>query len=348
VINSKQLTEQAIAGEIRGPVPVGVVLGGSWPVIREGYTLEELIGDAGKTAAIFHQVNERLDADILTVGTGATALLIRALGGKIRFHRNGAPEILSGPVWTQHDVGRLNLASAFRDPAVRWLGEVSARLAELVADRRFILASGRAPFTLAGQIFGLENFLRALYKNPALAHELLAFTTELSIAYFRLMNGTKALPGALVADPTTSGDVISRKCFEKFALPYLKKVIQAVKEDYGYAVLHICGDITDRLPLLEGIGIDVLSIDSKVSITAAKNMIGRSVCIAGNVDPVGVLEDGQPDQVATATRDCLEAGTGDGRFILLPGCDLAAAVQEANIKAMIKAAHDWPGRHNGK
>jgi uroporphyrinogen decarboxylase len=343
VRNPRQLTEAAIAGELHGPVPVGAFLGGSWPIIHEGYALEELVGEAERTAAIFYRVSERLDTDILTVGTGATALLIRAFGGTIRFHKNGAPEILDGPVRGPQDVAQLNLAAILEDPAVRWLGRVTECLTGLVADRRFVMVSGRAPFTLAGQIFGLENFLRSLYKNEALARELLEFTTQLSITYFKMMNKTKEVPGALVADPTASGDVISRKYFEKFALPYLVRVVKAIKEEYGYVMLHICGNITDRLPLLADSGIDVLSIDSKVSISVAKNLVGEKICIAGNVDPVGVLEDGGPAEAAAAARDCLIEGAGDGRFILLPGCDLAARVPEVNIKAMIGAAHAWPG-----
>lgn len=338
---SKELATIAMSGQNGGKVPVGTILGGSWPIIIEGFTLEGLIGDAQKTAEIFYRVNERLDADILTVGTGATALLLRALGGDIRFSKKGAPEIMSEVVNHKEDLQLLNIAAALEDPAVQWLGEVAAELSRLAGNQRFIMASGRAPFTLASQIFGLENFLRVLHKDKLFAHKLLEFTTQLSIEYFRLMNKTKSLPGAFLADPTASGDVISRKYFEEFALPYLTRVVTAIKQDYGYVMLHICGNITDRLALLPGSGIDSLSIDTKVDIAFAKKLIGKDVCIAGNVDPVQVLEYGTLDQVYQASRNCLEAGARDGGFILLPGCDLAAAVPEENVRVMVETAHAW-------
>jgi len=338
---SKELAEIALSGQKGVKVPVGTILGGSWPLLIEGFTLEGLIGDARKTAEIFYQVNERLDADILTVGTGATALLIRALGGDIRFSKKGAPEIMSELVKHKEDLAFLNIAAALEDPAVQWLAEVAVELSRLVDDQRFIMASGRAPFTLAGQIFGLEHFLRVLHKDKLFAHKLLEFTTRLSIEYFKLMNKTQSLHGAFVAEPTTSGDVISRKCFEEFGLPYLTRVVTALKQDYGYVMLHICGNITDRLALLPSTGIDCLSIDTKVDVAVAKKLIGKDVCIAGNVDPVHVLEAGNPDQVYQASRNCLEAGAQDGGFILLPGCDLAAAVPEENVRVMVETAHAW-------
>ena len=56
--------------------------GGSWPIINSGLTLESIIGDVRRTAKAFYEVNERINADIIMVGVGSTALLIKALGGK--------------------------------------------------------------------------------------------------------------------------------------------------------------------------------------------------------------------------------------------------------------------------
>jgi uroporphyrinogen decarboxylase len=54
----------------------------------------------------------------------------------------------------------------------------------------------------------------------------------------------------------------------------------------------------------------------------------------GNMDPVGVLQQGTVDEVRAACRDCVErAGPGPG-FILAPGCDLPPTTPEANVKAM--------------
>ena len=145
--------------------------------------------------------------------------------------------------------------------------------------------------------------------------------------------------GVFIADPSASGDVISKKHFERFVLPYFKKVVDGIKELQKPIMLHICGDITDRLSLIASTGIDSLSIDTKVDIAKALEIVGDKISIAGNVDPVNVLEFGTVVDVISAASQCLSKGTAKRGFILLPGCDLAADVPEDNIKTFIDTAH---------
>ncbi|HEX9061469.1 MAG TPA: uroporphyrinogen decarboxylase family protein [Clostridia bacterium] len=337
----KQTALKAFKREKTEYVPVGVFLGGSWPIINSGLTLEGLIGDYEKTARTLYEVNEKLNEDILIVGTGSTALLIKALGGDVRFDSKGAPQIISELIKNEEDLNNLNPDEAISNKSIKWLVDISKKLVEITYDRRLILASGRAPFTLAAQIYGLQNFLKAIYKNPVFAHELLEFTTKLSLSYFKTMINDGLSHGAFIADPSASGDVISKKHYEKFALPYLKKVVDGIKELDKPVMLHICGDITDRLDLVASSGIDSLSIDTKVDLGKALEIAGDKISIAGNVDPVDILEFGTQEEVYEATVSCLKKGACKRGFILFPGCDPAGGVPLKNIKTFVDTAHSW-------
>jgi uroporphyrinogen decarboxylase len=339
--NSKEVVLKSFKREKTEYVPVGAFLGGSWPIINSGLTLESLIGDVQRTAQAFYEVNERINADILMVGVGSTALLIKALGGEVRFDNKGAPQIISELIKNEDDLSQLSISKAFNAPQVLWLRDVAKEVLRLSEEKRLILASGRAPFTLATQLFGLEKFSKAIYKNPELVHKILEFTTELSLSYFKFMIEEGNVHGAFIADPSASGDVISKKHFEKFVLPYLEKVVQGIKEHKKPVLLHICGDITDRLSLIASSGIDSLSIDTKVDLAKAMEIIGDEISVAWNVDPVNVLEFGTEEDVISATSQCISKGTTKRGFILLPGCDLAGDVPEHNIKTFIDTAHRW-------
>jgi hypothetical protein len=52
---------------------VGAVLGGSWPFFIEGTNIQELLSNPARAAQILIDVNERVGADVITAGTGATA-----------------------------------------------------------------------------------------------------------------------------------------------------------------------------------------------------------------------------------------------------------------------------------
>jgi uroporphyrinogen decarboxylase len=337
----KESVEKALRREATESVPVGIFLGGSWPVINSGITLESLVGDPVKTAKIFFEVNRRLDADLIMIGAGATAILIKALGGKIKFRGKGAPDIIGCPIENEDDLNGLEVEKAFKDSDVKWIIDTAKHVVSLNNNERMILASGRAPFTLAAQIYGLEKTCKAIYKNKKFIHELLEKATELSITYFKKMILEGKVHGAFIADPSASGDVLSKRHFEELVLPYTKRVVSAIKELGKPSVLHICGDITDRLHLISDTLVDCISLDSKVDMNNAKKIIGNKICLAGNVCPTEVLEFGSSQEVWEATKECLNKGARKGGFILMPGCDLAGGVPEKNIRTFVETAHNW-------
>jgi uroporphyrinogen decarboxylase len=339
VSTPKENVIQSFRGEKPARVPVGICLGGSWPFIQAGVTLQSLIGDPVQAAKIFYEIHEGLDADLLITGAGSTALLIRALGGQVAFTAKGAPEILAPLITAESDLDRLDMETVFDDPGVKWLRDTAAELLCLAGEQRLVLASGRAPFTLATQLFGLENFARALYKNQDFILRLLEFTTLLSSSFFRFMSDF--VDGAFIADPTASGDVISKRHFANYALPYLKRVAGSVKNSNGLVMVHICGDISDRLDLFANTAIDNLSLDKKVDLVSARKTLDRRVSMSGNVDPVEILEFGTEEEVRRATLECLQDGAMKGGFVLLPGCDPSARVPANNIRSFVETGHEW-------
>jgi len=336
----------AMRGGDPGRVPAGICLGGSWPISQSNASLQHLIGDAVTTARIFYDVHESVDADLIMVGTGATALLCRALGSEIKFSTRGAPDIVSEPVASEADIQILSVKSALADESVVWLRDVAAELVKLNNSKRAIFASGRAPFSLAAHLCGLEKLSRSFYKDKSFAVALLEFTTELSIGYFKLMLSVDGVDGAFIADPTASGDVISARHYENYALPYLKKVIEEVESLGKVSMLHICGDITDRLELITRSGVNSVSLDYKVNLSKAREIVGNTVCLAGNVNPVDILQFGSEDDVKSTSNACLNDLASGGGFILLPGCDIASGVSATNISAFVETAHSWKKRRN--
>lgn len=332
--------ERALAAfrlEETDSVPVCVFLGGSWQIAESGSTYKELLGEPEHAARIFVDSSEEFDADIATVGTGATALFMKALGGRVEFNRRGFPVILEEPLKSKEDLGRLTPEMIVNDPDVRSLIASSASMSRLFGGKRLLLGNARGPFTLAGQMFGLENLSRALYKDTGFANELIDFTTQTVLLYFRAMIGEGGADGIVIADPTASGDVISRRHFDKFALPCLEKIAGEMRSLEKPVMLHICGNIADRLEQIADLPIDCLSVDTKMDLGLVEKRIGGRLCIAGNVNPVDVLKFGSPQKTAAEAERCIKLGGGRG-FVLMPGCDIAPGVPRENIQALLSAA----------
>jgi uroporphyrinogen-III decarboxylase len=68
-------------------------------------------------------------------------------------------------------------------------------------------------------------------------------------------------------------------------------------------------------------------------------VVDSRACIFGNIDPSGVLSQGNRQDVLDACRPVLEAAVRKTRrFVLCPGCLANADVPPENIQAMTDAA----------
>ena len=91
-------------------------------------------------------------------------------------------------------------------------------------------------------------------------------------------------------------------------------------------------------------GADVLELDHQVDVAAACRAVGPRLAIWGNLDPVGLLVRGTPEQVRKATADLLRRvrGCGHRRWVVSSGCTLAPDTPAENVEAMLEAARCFP------
>jgi uroporphyrinogen decarboxylase len=211
--------------------------------------------------------------------------------------------------------------------------EVTGLLAKKTAGEHYLALTRWGPFTLAGILYGAENFMRALRRDAGGVRRILEFTETVFLSYVQgyIDQGVELVQ---LAEPTVSGDMISLSHFEKFAFPSFKRVIGVLAEKKVHIALHICGNINDRLDLIAGTGATYVSLDYKVDLKWAWERFDGRVAFMGNIDPVGVMQQGTVSDVLAACRDCVDrAGPGYG-FILAPGCDLPPTTPVENVRAM--------------
>jgi MtaA/CmuA family methyltransferase len=207
-----------------------------------------------------------------------------------------------------------------------------------VGDDRFVGVGSFGPFTTAGQIVGVSEWMMDItdedYEEEVQA--LMALAEE--VVYQVVLDGIRA-GGNLVyiAEPVSSGDLISEEKFEQFSLPALKRLNERMKEDCPYMLLHICGKTMQRVQTLSESGISIFSVDS-IDLAEALTLADRKITIMGNLSPVRVLEQQTAEQVEAAGRALCRTAGLIGGFLLAPGCDLTPDTPYENISAMVRAA----------
>jgi uroporphyrinogen decarboxylase len=167
-----------------------------------------------------------------------------------------------------------------------------------------------APFTLASYLieggpsrtYGRTKAL--MLGDPTLWHQLMERLSDLALASLaaQVAAGAQAIQlfdswaGAL--DPHTYG---------RFVLPHSRTVLDGIA-DAGVPRIHFGVGTGELLVPMVDAGADVIGVDWRVPLDAARSRVGPNVAMQGNLDPAVCLADW--DVVATQTREVLRRAGG--------------------------------------
>ncbi len=326
-------------------VPACIFGGGMWVLRNTGYGFQDLIGKPREMADAYLKANDLVHWPIIYVGSGYNNLHAGALGGKIKYRRVGAPDLEEPLVKeTADELLGLDVDTLLsKNEVIQTVWEATELVAREAGDEYAVTMTAWGPFTLGAQFYGVENLMRAAYKNPTEVEKVVDFATKVLLRVYQPLVEKGIIQLASIADPTASGDLVSRKHFERFALKPLQRLHSELRAQGVRSLLHICGNTSDKLDLIIEAGADCTSIDNKVPLAKAKEVFTeKGKCLAGNVTPVHVLNEGTPEFVRQECEKNLAIGAPGGGYILMPGCDIPPTVPLENVLAFMKAAAEWP------
>ena len=302
-----------------------------------GYTYEQFANLEPQEQADFeYNVVTKNGTDHLS-GSMSGTLLTEALGGKIKFRDHGSPDVDEPLVSRVSDLDKIDITRIRKYHHYEKSLDTTRRLFKMGGDVYNNYVHTWGIFTQAGLFFGEEHLMRASLRDKSSVYALLDFTFEV----FKYTQEEFITAGATIgscADPTASGDMISKRIFEEFAAPYMKKVHDWYKSQNVATSLHICGNIDDRIDIIANTNLDILSADHKVDIVRAAKILNGRVIIGGNADPVSIIMDRTPDDVRMFYEDLIEKLDGYP-YIIMPGCSVPTSTAIQNVLAMVQVAH---------
>lgn len=282
-------------------------------------------------------------ADNINTGPGLTGIP-EAIGSRLAFPDN-SPYVAEYAVKEEADLDRLKVPDPERDGRLPLFLEAAAMVVREVGDHVPLNLTTSGPFTTAAGMRGTDRFLRDLRKNPEFAHRLLRLATDTIIRFAGAAFSVGARIG--LADPTSSGTMISSRHFRQFALPYLKDAVSAIAAATGAPPsLHICGNTTKIWGDMADTGVKILSLDDAIDLAEARVQVGHRVVLLGNIRPTAVMYLGKPEDVRANACECLaKAWNSPKGYILGLGCALPIDTPPENIHALVGAAREfgrWP------
>ena len=143
-------------------VPASLFGGGMWTLFTSDTAFENLIDHPQEMAKVNIETNRRMGFPIIYMGSGYKNSHVAALGAKLKFRGAGAPD-LEQPLFAHADeLEGLDIDDLARDELVQTVWEATRIVASELGDEVAVAATAWGPFTLAAQIYGVENMMRAV------------------------------------------------------------------------------------------------------------------------------------------------------------------------------------------
>ena len=268
-----------------------------------------------------------------------TAIVAEAMGTELYYPEDDVPRVERPALADPKDRSRLVTSDWADRGKLPVFYEAIRAAGEALHGEAPIGCCVPAPFTTAACLHGTDQLARDLYRNPALAHELLALSLDAAKQFAGRIMDCGGVP--VVVDPVATGSVLGRRQFEEFALPYLKPLHAHIAARGFPVVLHICGQTARTLDPMAESGAALLSLDD-ISMAEARDRVGGRVALMGNVRPVRTLLKGKPEDVLREVRDLCDIGRKcPAGFIVGSGCEVPIASPPENIDAMMAGVREY-------
>ncbi len=187
------------------------------------------------------------------------------------------------------------------------------------------------PYTLAGQLFELDDLFKKSFKKPDAVHRALDVLEVFLIDLAKLYREAGA-DYMTVREMGGGGDILSPRMFGSLIQPHLQKIFAALESP---KILHICGDTNLIIEQMADCGADAISVDQKNHLRETRKKLGDDVILLGNLDPYNILVAGTPEQITETVKDIIDSNVN----AVWPGCDIWPDVPKENMKTLVEATH---------
>ncbi|MBZ5593990.1 MAG: uroporphyrinogen decarboxylase family protein [Acidobacteriia bacterium] len=258
------------------------------------------------------------------------------LGAAIEWFDDQPPAIIESRALL-HDKSTLLKVQA-PDPSKGRMGDrVKAieLLAAQVGSEKIVEGWVEGPCAMAADLRGLNTLMLDFFDDPAFVADLFEFVTGMELHFAQAQVNAGA---SLIGVGDAAASLIGPKLYQQYVFPYERRLIQGIQALGVKVRLHICGSTRKLFSDMGKLGADIVDLDWMAPLGEAREVMGPTQVLLGNIDPVRVLREGDADSVERAIGDCHRAA-GE-RYIVGAGCEVPRGTPHENVRAMARYAQE--------
>jgi uroporphyrinogen decarboxylase len=250
----------------------------------------------------------------------------------------GVGPVVAEPFRTGADLERLRQLEPDMDvPYV--LDTVSLLVAELEVP---LIGFAGAPFTLASYLIEggpSRSYTRTkalMFSDELTWHRLLDRLAGITLASLRAQIDRGA--SAVQLFDSWAG-ALAPADYERFVLPHSRRVLEELHDDERHQVprIHFGVGTGELLGLMGEAGADVVGVDWRVPLDAARARVPAGIGLQGNLEPAVLL--GPWDGVAARVRDVLDRAAGRPDHVFNLGHGVLPATDPAVLEQVVELVH---------
>lgn len=182
----------------------------------------------------------------------------------------------------------------------------------------FLMLHGDATYSIPNGNT-MSDWCARLVEEPNTVKKEASTRVDQALARAERLHKHGGLDGfALCADYCfNTGPFLSPNWFDEFITPYLHRLVQGYRDLGFYVIKHTDGNIMpilDRLVEAKPHALHSLDPQGHVDIAEVKRLVGKQVCLIGNVN-CGLLDSGTDEECIASARYALTHGMPGGGYI---------------------------------
>ncbi len=263
---------------------------------------------------------------------------LEKMGAPLEFQEKKGPVFLN-PIRDQKAVDALGIPDPEDD--LGYVMDTIRILTKELKDRVPLIGFSGAPFTLAtylvegGSSKNYINTKRMIYERPELYKALMDKITDCTIEY--LKGQVAAGVQALQIFDSWAG-VLAPCDFEVAGIPYVRKIIAALKEVTDIPIIYFANNGATLLNQSLTSGADVLGLDWRVNLDEVIKKVDGKVSLQGNMDPLALfLPD---DKLEKRIANILQQAKGARGHIFNLGHGIVPETDPEKAKLTVKLVHE--------
>jgi uroporphyrinogen decarboxylase len=253
-----------------------------------------------------------------------------AFGAEISYPDEGVPRCRKPIVEKMEDIHALKNPDIYK--AERTLDRIKAgeQLSRETGGRVPVIGWVEGPLAESCSLAGVNEVLLKIFMEPDFVKRLMEKTLVTAKNFARAQ--VEAGCGIIgVGDAICSQ--ISAENYREFVRELHGDLFTYIQSLGARVKLHICGNISHLLGDLRDLKPDILDLDWMVDMDHAYHVLGPDMIRCGNLDPVSVIQDRNPEEITAATRALCMKEQGRA-FILSGGCEVTVNTPVSHLKAM--------------